>query len=253
MHVQLFRLATFVGNRMFAVPPAGLAEYIEGPPAGVGAAAAAATMADVAQPPELRSRLRAVTMNSGADPDLARRMLEGYLTVRESLERREGLYTVIGHAEGSDGTAVSPDGAQAQAQSRGAHASGRGAQASPQAAHGGGGDVRAGADPPVTAASRQSEGVRGEGPGAGGPAHSHDRGEEDAEAGGPSHAYAPENRLFEGEGGAAEASIASELVAMALSSPLLGMLATGALDGQGAGLFGAADTPDSDQGDQQSQ
>lgn len=236
---------------MFALPPAGLAEYIDGPPGDGGAAAAAATMADAAQPPELRSRLRAATMNSGADPDLARRMLEGYLTVRESLERREGLYTVIGHAEGSDGTAVSPEGAQPQ--SRVAHGAGRWPQPGPRAAHGGRRDVGVGTDPMATADVRHSAGTRGDGPREGAAGNSHDRGEEDAEAGGPSQGNTHENRHLEGEGGTAEASIASELVAMALSSPLLGMLATGALEGQGAGLFGAADTPDSDQGDQHSQ
>ena len=87
-------------NRVFPQGQGGLADYTESPQPAM---AAAVSMVDTAQPPELRSRLRAVTMSSTADPDLARRMLEGYLSVRESLERREGLYTVIGHAEGAEG------------------------------------------------------------------------------------------------------------------------------------------------------
>eukprot|EP00892_Ulva_mutabilis_P000411 jgi/Ulvmu1/10370/UM061_0053.1 len=251
--VLLVRIASFFGNRLFPPPPDGLAEYMEGSQSD--AASAAATVADAAQPPELRSRLRAVTMNSGADPDLARRMLEGYLTVRESLERREGLYTVIGHAESPDGTPVMPAGARAPRQRNGGARAVAHAPPVPLHGHPAVGDsglhAAAAMERPVPASHEQGA---GSGVAAGGDrTRPYGRGAADAPAGDLlRHGHAREHRRFQTDGDAAEATFVSELVAMALSSPLLGMLAAGGLEGPG-GLEGDADASAGDPDVHQSQ
>lgn len=249
--MQLLRLVVFFGNRLFPPPPGGLAEYIEGSQSD---AAAAATVADAAQPPELRSRLRAVTMNSGADPDLARRMLEGYLTVRESLERREGLYTVIGHAESADGTPVMPSGALGHGRARAAQSSGLPAQHPPEAPHAGndnGFGTATGMRWPAAGNLQQRAGSSAAARGHAGAGRSRDSGGGVVEGGGQAFARGP--RHFEQGGDAAEATLSSELVAMALSSPLLGMLAAGGLEGPGSAFPGDADASAGDHADHQSQ